>query len=49
MYGRGMCGRPSHFAERELVRRDDAHAAVAGGDEDQIGAAADDADPIALT
>jgi len=34
----------SDFAERQFVRRYDAHAALAGGDEDQFGAAADDAD-----
>ena len=28
---------------RQLVPRDNAHAALAGGDEDQLGAAADDA------
>jgi hypothetical protein len=39
----GPTGGPSHFAERELVRRDDTHAALAGRDEDQFGAAADEA------
>jgi len=29
---------------RHFVRRGDAHAALAGGDEDEFGAAADDAD-----
>ena len=40
----GQPGFPLCLAERQFVRRDDAHAAVAGGDEDQFGAAADDAD-----
>ena len=45
---------PSDLARREFMRRDDAHAAVArgparrsvgeGGDENQFGAAANDAD-----
>ena len=34
----------SYCAQCELVRRDDAHTAVAGGDEDTFGAAADNAD-----
>jgi len=33
----------SDFADRQSVRRDDAHAATAGGDEDEFGQAADDA------
>ena len=38
-----MCHR-SDYAQRQLVRRDDAHAALAGGDEVKFSAAADDAD-----
>lgn len=34
----------SDFAEGQFMRRDDAHAAVAGGDEDEFGATVDDAD-----
>jgi len=33
-----------YFASLRLVGRDDPHAAVAGRDEDEFGAAADDAD-----
>ena len=36
--------RGSNDAKCQFVRRDDPHAAVAGGDEDDFGAAADDAD-----
>ena len=39
-----MTDMPSGFARREFMRRDDAHAPVARGDQDQVGAAADDAD-----
>ena len=33
------------LANGEGVRRDDAHATAAGGDEDEFGAATDDAEP----
>ena len=36
--------RPSCLPEREFVRRDDAHTALAGGNKDQVGAVADDTD-----
>jgi len=36
--------RQSDIAERQFMRRDDTHAALAGRDEDQFSAAADDAD-----
>lgn len=36
--------RPSCLYERQFMRRDDPPVALAGGDQDQVGAAADDAD-----
>jgi len=33
---------PSDLTDRQFMRRDDAHAALARGDEDEFGAAVDD-------
>ena len=40
----GQLGFPLCLADRQFVRRNDPHAAVARRDEDEFGAAADDAD-----